>query len=109
MSFTLATTGFSARQWRGIVAIDLTDLLDQPGIVIGDTDDFDAMAGRRRPARHLLDQPGAKRVELAHLGHIHGHFRRPLKLRRKRGGQGLQRRNIGRGPGPARTQLKHIA
>ena len=109
ISFTLATTGFRAGSRRRIAAIDLTNLLDQPGIVVGNADHLGAMTGRGRAPRHLLEQPGPERVELAHPGHIHLDGLRPIELRRDGVGERLEGRHIGRGPGPAWTQLKHIA
>ncbi len=38
--------GISRRRRRGIVTVDLTDLLDQARIVLGNADDVGAMAGR---------------------------------------------------------------
>jgi hypothetical protein len=37
------------------VTIDLADLLDQPGIVVGDADHIGAMTGGYRAPRHLFE------------------------------------------------------
>jgi hypothetical protein len=91
------------------VAIDLTNLRDQAGIIVGHADDIGSMTGRCCPPRHFLEQPGPKRVQFAHLGHVELDGLRMIKLCRNGIGERLQRRYIGGGPGSAWAQFKHIA
>ena len=66
----LRNNGIARRGRRRRSPVDLTHLLDQPGIIVGDADDIGAMTRRRRAPRHFFQQPGAERVEFAHLGHV---------------------------------------
>ena len=91
------------------VAIDLADLLDQSGIIIGDAGHLGAMAVGGRPPRHFLDQPGADRIELANLGQIDLDVLRLGKRCCHGIGERLERRCVGRGPGSGRTQFKRVA
>ena len=90
-------------------SVDLTDLLDQAGIIVGDADDIGAMAGGSGPPRHFFQQPGAERVEFAHLGHIDLDDAGPIELRRNVVGKPFKRGGICRCPGSTRTQFERIA
>ncbi len=109
ISLELRHDGIARRSRRRCSAIDLTDLLDQAGVVVGDADDIGAVTGGRGTPRHFFEQPGAERIEFAHPGHIDLDGGGAIELRRNVIGQPFERRRIRRRPGPGRTQFERIA
>ena len=105
----LRDNGIVRRCWRRCSPVDLADLLDQAGIILSDADDIGAVARGSSPPRHLFEQPGAQRVELAHLGHVDVDAAGPIELRRDLIGKPFKPDDICRRPGSTRTQLKCIA
>ena len=101
--------GIARRGRRRRPSVDLTNLLDQAGIIVGDADDFGTVTSRSRAPRHSFQQPGAERVEFAYPGHIDLDDAGLVELRRNVVGKPFKRGGIRRRPGPARTQFKRIA
>ena len=90
-------------------SVDLTDFLDQAGIIVGDADDIGTVTGGSRSPRHFFQQPGAERVEFAQLSHVDLDDAGPIELRRNVVGKPFKRGGICRCPGPTRTQFERIS
>ena len=102
-------TGFACRSRRRRSPVDLTNLVDQAGVIIGDAGDIGTVAGGTGPPRHFFKQPGAERIEFAHPGHIDLDGSGAIELRRNVIGKPFERRRIRRRPGAGRTQFERIA
>ena len=89
--------------------VDLTDFLDQAGVIFGDADDFGSVSSGSRTPRHFLQQPGAERIEFAQPGHIELDGAGPIELRRNVVGKPFERGGIRGGPGATRTEFERVA
>ena len=83
------TDGVRRGNRRGIVTVDLANLLDRAGVVVRRPPR--CRARPESPPRHLLEQPGPERIELAYLRHIQFPGAGAVELRRNRVGERLQR------------------
>lgn len=94
---------------RRLVAVDKTDIFNQPRIAVGDPDDGNGVTGCPREPANFLQQPCAERVELADAGHVNLKTFRPLQLGRNDIEESFKSRGVTSRPGAARGKLKRVA
>ena len=97
------------RPRRALAAIDLADILDQPGVALVDAGDRDGTTRLLGPARDFLQQPGAECIDLAHTGEIDAQAFRRRKLRRGRIEQAFQQTRVDHRPRSRGTEFKRVA
>jgi hypothetical protein len=90
-------------------AVDLADILDQPGMALVDAGDGDGMARLLRAARDFFQEPRPQRVDFENTGEIDTKTLRALKLRCDRAEQAFQHIGIDHRPRSGGTELKRVA